>query len=77
MRSIVATILLIHLFLTTAFNNSEHESFARKEKNYKEGFVESDKVKLQYLDWGGDGQVLSEGSCSIIGHLFETIFSSR
>ena len=58
MRSIVATILLIHLFLTTACNNSEHESFARKEKNYKEGFVESDKVKLQYLDWGGDGQVL-------------------
>jgi pimeloyl-ACP methyl ester carboxylesterase len=25
---------------------------------FTEGFVESDKVKLQYLDWGGDGQVL-------------------
>jgi len=28
------------------------------EKKYKEGFVESDEVKLQYLDWGGQGQVL-------------------
>jgi pimeloyl-ACP methyl ester carboxylesterase len=29
-----------------------------KEKKYTEGFVESDKVKLHYIDWGGDGQVL-------------------
>jgi pimeloyl-ACP methyl ester carboxylesterase len=57
MRSIVATILLIHLFLTTACNNSEHKSSMLKVKKYKEGFVESDKVKLQYLDWAGDGQV--------------------
>jgi pimeloyl-ACP methyl ester carboxylesterase len=28
------------------------------EKKFKEGFVETDKVKLQYLDWGGNGQVL-------------------
>jgi pimeloyl-ACP methyl ester carboxylesterase len=28
------------------------------EKKYEEGFVESNKVKIQYLDWGGDGEVL-------------------
>ena len=58
MRSIIATILLTHLLLTTACNNSEHKSPMLTEKKYKEGFVESDKVKLQYLDWGGQGQVL-------------------
>ncbi|MBS1669364.1 MAG: alpha/beta hydrolase [Bacteroidetes bacterium] len=30
----------------------------RWEYKYKEAFVETDHVKLQYLDWGGHGQVL-------------------
>lgn len=28
------------------------------EKTYKEGFAESEKIRLHYLDWGGDGPVL-------------------
>lgn len=58
MRSIIAAILLIHLLLMTACNNPEQESSMLTEKRYKEAFVQSDKVKLHYLDWGGEGQVL-------------------
>src|SRR5215831_3184032 len=54
----LAIIFLIHLFLITACNNPEQKSSMHKKPNYKEGFVESDKVKLHYLDWGGEGQVL-------------------
>lgn len=28
------------------------------QKKYIEGFVQSDKVKLHYIDWGGKGQIL-------------------
>src|SRR5262249_48864462 len=58
MRSIIVAILLPHLLLMTACNNPEQESCMLTEKKYKEDFVRSDKVKLHYLDWGGEGQVL-------------------
>lgn len=28
------------------------------DRKYTEGYIESDKVKLHYLDWGGEGQTL-------------------
>ena len=39
-------------------NYSPTETTAYPKVKYKEGFVESEKVKLQYLDWGGSGPVL-------------------
>jgi pimeloyl-ACP methyl ester carboxylesterase len=42
----------------TACDNSGPKSSMHTEKNYKEGFVKSDKVKLHYIDWGGEGQAL-------------------
>jgi pimeloyl-ACP methyl ester carboxylesterase len=38
--------------------NSDHKSSIQQNEGYKEGFVESERVKLQYLDWGGSGPVL-------------------
>ena len=58
MRSIIVSILLIHLLLITACHNLEPKSPMLTNNKFKEGFVESDKVKLHYLDWGGEGQVL-------------------
>jgi pimeloyl-ACP methyl ester carboxylesterase len=48
----------MHLLLVAACNNSDPKALVQPDDKFKEGFVESDKVKLQYLDWGGDGQVL-------------------
>lgn len=58
MQAITVFILSISLFLMTACHNAEPEPSMLKEKKFREGFVESEKVKLQYLDWGGNGQVL-------------------
>ncbi len=54
----ITLILLILLLLTTACKNSEPTSSMLTEKKYTEGYVESDNVKLHYVDWGGKGQVL-------------------
>lgn len=58
MKSITIYSLLILLLLISACHNPEPNSSMLKENRYKEAFVKTDNVKLQYLDWGGDGQVL-------------------
>jgi len=57
MKAISVFILLIPLLFIAACQNPETKASMQTEK-FKEGFVESDQVKLQYLDWGGTGQVL-------------------
>jgi pimeloyl-ACP methyl ester carboxylesterase len=58
MRSAATTLILSLVFLVTACNHSLGQSSMLVEKKYKEGYVESDKVKLHFLDWGGRGEVL-------------------
>lgn len=58
MRTITVSILLINLFFTTSCHNAEPTSSMLNQKKFKERFIESEKVQLQYLDWGGNGQVL-------------------
>jgi pimeloyl-ACP methyl ester carboxylesterase len=50
--------VLLHLFLLTACHQSGNKLFMPGEKTYKEGFVKSEKIRLHYLDWGGDGPTL-------------------
>jgi len=57
MRAITVFILSINLFLA-ACHNTESKPFMLKEGKFTEGVVESEKVRLQYLDWDGNGQVL-------------------
>jgi hypothetical protein len=59
MRFLSAVIFQMSCFFMTACHNSELKlSPVHIKKNYKEGFGESDEVKLHYLDWGGERQVL-------------------
>ncbi len=58
MKPKTVSILLINLYLIAACNSSEPNSSMHSESKFKESFIESEKVKLQYLDWGGKGQVL-------------------
>lgn len=55
---IVAYILIINLFLFTACQNKEHNTIVHSKNSYKEGFVEDERVKLHYLDWGGNKEAL-------------------
>ena len=57
MRLIITVILVPVLFLSPGCITSK-KSIVEANMKYKEGFVQSDKVKLQYLDWGGEGEVL-------------------
>jgi pimeloyl-ACP methyl ester carboxylesterase len=58
MKSKTIFTLFILQYLFTACNNSENKTTMLTDNKYDEGFVVTDKVKLQYLDWGGKGQVL-------------------
>lgn len=58
MRALPVFLFLINFLLNIACHNSEPKSFMPKEKKYKEGFLESERIKLHYLDWGGNGPVL-------------------
>jgi pimeloyl-ACP methyl ester carboxylesterase len=49
-------LLFLFLFATLSCHTPNHSSIIQK--TYKEGLVESKKVKLQYLDWGGEGHPL-------------------
>jgi pimeloyl-ACP methyl ester carboxylesterase len=58
MKPITISVLFITLCLFMACHNSESDKPMRPGNKYKEGFIESEKVKLHYLDWGGKGQIL-------------------
>jgi pimeloyl-ACP methyl ester carboxylesterase len=58
MKLIPVTIFFISLLVLSACNNPAPNTSMHTTKNYKEGFVESEKVKLHYIDWGGQGPVL-------------------
>ena len=52
------SILLICLSLFITCHNSERNQSMNAEKTITEGFIETQEVTLQYLDWGGKGQTL-------------------
>lgn len=58
MRSLFVAIFLTYLLLAIACKIPRHNSTMVAQKKYMEGFVQSDKVKLHYMDWGGKGQIL-------------------
>lgn len=51
-------ILGLILFLYSSCHNSKTDSSMSSEHKPRESFVETEQMKLQYLDWGGQGQVL-------------------
>jgi pimeloyl-ACP methyl ester carboxylesterase len=58
MKPTTFAILLIGILLIGACNKSGPNSSMHSVSRSKESYVESGKVKLHYLDWGGKGQVL-------------------
>lgn len=56
MKTYLFTLLILHLLLMPSCSSDRKSPSPKSE--YKEGFVGSDNVKLQYLDWGGSGPVL-------------------
>jgi pimeloyl-ACP methyl ester carboxylesterase len=55
---IVKIIITILLILQTSCNQSQKKPAMVTKPLYKEGYIQTDKIKLHYLDWGGSGTPL-------------------
>lgn len=58
-QSMIAKIILTGLLILLISCNQSQKKFKMATKPlYKEGFIQADKIKLHYLDWGGSGPPL-------------------
>lgn len=58
MKSIMRPIIFLSLLYLAACQNPKSSSSVNPENQRKESFIETKNVMLQYLDWGGTGEVL-------------------